>query len=396
MMLALAAMVVSCSKGGSSSSSDSVEPTLPPYSYEASDTPINFDGYEQTASTTTDSRAYIREGSFVNGDSFGVHAYLDYTDVANQEAGIDHSYQSYMDNIRVLLDDPYSTASTNWVYTPTKYWPYDTNIKIKFFAYYPHSNVNSNIITVSEYAPATSIYPSIKYTPNTNAAYQYDFMTAVTKQLYKDHVDLYTYDVYTGVPFSFEHQLAKVKFSANHNSSTATDHVMITKVVYKGTKLREAGTFTESETDGEEVFEWGNLGTTTVDYTLNSGLLSIEKNSDEGYDADLPLYTDTDTEYKNISNEAGEGVFLLHPQDIAANGVTFVVTFKVIRDNIEIITANQTFQVTKAHELKKGETVNYQFTINVKDVSSIVTANVVYEDWVDYGSFGGDDGFLIK
>ncbi|MFR9600885.1 MAG: fimbrillin family protein, partial [Rikenellaceae bacterium] len=373
---ALAAMVVSCSKGGSSSdsASDNLQPTLPPYSYEESDTPIGFDGYEQSAT----SRAYVRdeETGFVNGDSFGVLASLDPADDS-------YELQSFMDNIRIQKFDGVLQ------YSGTKYWPYDTDIKINFYAYYPHSIVGSSIVSVPTYEPTNeSPYPTLTYTPSTNAAYQYDFMTAVTTDMCKDHTDLYTGDVYTGVPLSFEHQLAKVKFSANfHNSGdntdttdastdSSSDRVVITKVVYSGAKAYQSGTFTA---DG---FDWGTLNDESTTYTLDSGLKSYETDDDTGKsDADLPLYTETDTTYQEISNEAGEGVFLLHPQTLAGNAVTFTVTFKVFRNGIEIITANQTYNVASSHTLEKGKAVNYQFTIDINNVSSVLMSNVVYEDW---------------
>ncbi|MFR9600893.1 MAG: fimbrillin family protein, partial [Rikenellaceae bacterium] len=363
----------------SDSASDNLQPTLPPYSYEESDTPIDFDGYEQSAT-----RAAIRENDFENGDAFGVYAYLK----PAEDGSGSNSYplQNYMENLKVTYSKADGADSGTWFNSQTKYWPADTNIKIRFFAYYPVTYGSG--ASVAAYTASDDGFPTITYTPLAMAAYQGDFMTAMTDELYKGHELLYSNGdpangTYTGVPLSFKHHLTQVKFSANHNG-TDNETVKVTKIVLKGAMGTNTGKFNAGNDDADnDGFKWGDVATNETSYTVSSGFTTgniINVND---------VAVDAATKYTTL-HATNDAILLLLPQTPGDGDITLEVTFEMTLDNGTVIIAMQTFAFP-GHTYTEGAGVNYQIPIAVDQVSSIILGSVTYEAWEEVKNDNDED-----
>lgn len=126
--------------------------------------------------------------SFDKDDAIGVFAYLN-----------DSQTPNFMNNQLAVCT---STDGSSWSYTPVKYWPNNDADALSFYAYYPYRD-GSDGDTIQA-VPASNAVLKIKYScPNANI----DLMATqkVAGQKYSSHQGR--------VPFTFEHLLARVKFS---------------------------------------------------------------------------------------------------------------------------------------------------------------------------------------
>ena len=124
--------------------------------------------------------------------SFGVFAYFTQGGDFNPSTSV----PNFMHNKEV------SKNSGSWTYSPTMYWPVNSNDKLSFFAYAPSQNdiaAEGNAIEVPGNAQVG--YPVFTYT-NTNA--QTDLLTAVPAM----NMD----NSSPGVSFTFKHSMAKIIF----------------------------------------------------------------------------------------------------------------------------------------------------------------------------------------
>ena len=118
--------------------------------------------YGQTRANFTTSQTQLFNGSFSNGDEIGVFAYYtgsmdlntDFSSSWPKTRDIDswgetgwfasrnrnYSPQYFMPNFMYNQNLVYNSSS-NWTYSPTKYWPQEG--KVSFFAYYPYQNTSN-------------------------------------------------------------------------------------------------------------------------------------------------------------------------------------------------------------------------------------------------------------
>ncbi|MFR9600780.1 MAG: fimbrillin family protein, partial [Rikenellaceae bacterium] len=227
-------------------------------------------------------------------------------------------------------------------------------------------------------------FPTITYTPLAMAAYQGDFMTAMTDELYKGHELLYSNGgsangTYTGVPLSFKHHLTQVKFSANHNGKDK-ETVKVTKIVLKGAMGTNTGKFNDK--DG---FVWGDdAATGSTSYTVSSGFIDANINNSS------ETATDGSVVYTALDAGENDAILLLLPQELIAEQITLEVTFEMTLDNTTVIIAMQTFAFP-GHTYTEGAGVNYQIPIDVDQVASIVLGSVTYEAWEEVKNDNDED-----
>ena len=136
--------------------------------------------------------------------------------------------------------------SSAWTYSPVKYWPNNTEDRIKFFAYAPHTS-ETNCITLS--GNTSTGYPTIEYEASTDITAQPDLMVAQLGPLSKG----------SAVDFDFKHVLAKVQFSGDGTKEIQS--IEIKDIISKETLKFNGST--------EEGYSWTNQGTPS-DFTASN------------------------------------------------------------------------------------------------------------------------------
>ncbi|MDD3038674.1 DUF1566 domain-containing protein [Bacteroides sp.] len=149
--------------------------------------------------------------SFAEGDKIGVFGY--YLPSGTWSANSSNTAPNFMYNKAM-------TAATNgkdFTYSPTMYWPADTDASLSFFAYYPFTDNNG--ITVSD--QTTTGAPTLTYTVNPDVTKQVDLLTS------KPLTDRKKAD--GAIAFEFKHALTRVSISGKL-ADTSMDQVVITSV----------------------------------------------------------------------------------------------------------------------------------------------------------------------
>ena len=212
------------------------------------------------------SRAHVIEVDELAKEGFGVFAYYtDESDFANT------STPNFMYNQEVkgksstdgIGNTTYST--TEWEYSPLKYWPNEANDKVTFFAYAPYDKnvdgINNAYINLSENTVAG--VPAITtYLVSPNLSEQVDLLYAtpiknVTKQAINGNVK-----------FSFKHALSRIGFKVQ----TLIDKVNTDETGDDGAIKED----TESN-QGEELDNATTITINEVRINFGSGYLSNGK-----------------------------------------------------------------------------------------------------------------------
>lgn len=180
--------------------------------------------------------------------SFGVFAYFTQGGDFNPAAS---PVPNFMHNQEV------SKSGSSWTYSPTMYWPVNSNDKLSFFAYAPHGAAGLTV-------PGTSSpgYPSFTYeVPNTEAA-QTDLLLAqpVPNKTAADGT----------VAFSFQHALTriKVKVEAGEGFTDVTINSL-------SVQTKKTGTVAFTSTATSNFLQWSGIATGTAhDVTCEATLTS--------------------------------------------------------------------------------------------------------------------------
>lgn len=199
-------MVASCERSATESNYVS--------EYEPSDDPIAigsatiwddyYAGTTKNDGTTTDDEATDDEatddedsstsGYFTTGETFGMYAfYLPYDSSKSEAVWIPYLRPDFMNNQEFTLQ-----SDGTWSYSPTKYWPNNTNDKIFFWGYASHGADDLEFTSI-DYDENGG--PVIKFTSPSNMAYSRDFVTGTKLTGKTDMVSLY-----------LERQLCRVRF----------------------------------------------------------------------------------------------------------------------------------------------------------------------------------------
>ena len=174
-----------------------------------------------------------------SGNGFGVFAF--YTGTADF-AEASATTPNFMNNQKV----EYSTTTSDWTYSPLKYWPNNDGDKVSFFAYAPYA------------AKTWSAGNKIAYTVEDVVTEQVDLLFAPGE---KNKTKQST----TGkVSFAFKHALARIGFSVAYAADQTTEGGTLgdaTKITINKVVIRKKGASTETE----GVFYTGGNLTLTAD-----------------------------------------------------------------------------------------------------------------------------------
>ncbi len=343
-------LAMGCSK------SDTPRPSVP-NDYTPSTTPISFQAKDNWGDENKTKAAELKS-NFAKDDNIGVIGY--YIPSSGTSAPTELSSEAtpnFMYNQKMIYD------GANWSYSPIKYWPNNDNDRLQFFAYYPQ---NDGITLSSSDAKG---YPKILFEPAINPHEQVDFMTATSAVVGKED---------QGVTFNFNHQLSQVSFQAKHNGDIGVYKVFMKGITLTGVKIYK-GLFTN---DG---FQWDTTNVVKTD----SYEATDKYNEINGAELKYGSYT-------TVTDEEQNGIMLLIPQKLSENDIKIYATFMAklpTQDNM--IEVTQEIVVPKEHEYLKGKKLNYQFTINVKDLAVAKFDKITITDWIDSKEIYTEDNVIL-
>ena len=220
-----------------------------------------------------------------------------------------------------------SSGSYSYTYYPARYWPDNTNDKVRFFAYYPY---NGNGISLSP-ASATG-YPAITYTPGANVTDQVDLLYAASTEAVNNKT------TGSAVNFALAHALARISFSFKLEAALEGTTTTVQSVEMTG--LKSSGTLS---LDPSAATPW-TPGAGTASYTAsvsNGALFPIS-------------FKQALSDYVPITTPSG--YFLLLPQ--AVNTANTVVVAYTVNGK-----ASTTTYLMSADTWNMGESINYQLTL---------------------------------
>lgn len=318
-----------------------------------------------------------------NLTKFGVTAYL----------GL-HNTQEFMYNQEVI-----KSADGSWTYSPVKYWPTMEYIEkgenyISFYAYAPHTNDASDLITLNNKAH-TAVTATISLPTGTNA----DLTKMVDFVATTNHFECKTNGngVSNKVTFNLKHEMTRINLKAqvseNVYGSTAANK---TKVVIRSLKLKSGGEFYTKATY------------TFPGITKERGMWEEEKyrtkaKTDLNLQSILNLSRDTWTiSGKDIISSTNQGIALAgtSPVDLfntnqylflipapnetglTKNSISATITYDIITEDSNLEDGYSKTSATKtvylpAGIMQQGKAYNLTFTIAVDQVKLDATV----ADW---------------
>lgn len=321
-------------------------------------------------------------GTIITNDNltkFGVTAYL----------GL-HNIQEFMYNQEVI-----KSADGSWTYSPVKYWPTMEYIEtgenhISFYAYAPHTNDASDLITLNNKAH-TAVTATISLPTGTNA----DLTKMVDFVATTNHFECKTNGngVSNKVTFNLKHEMTRINLKAqvseNVYGSTAANK---TKVVIRSLKLKSGGEFYTKATYTfpgitKERGTWQNRTATDDDLDLQS----ILKWSNDTWTISGK---DIISSNKGIALEGtsvvdlfntGQYLFLIPaPKEtgLTKNSTSATITYDIITEDGNLENGYSKTSATKTVFLpegimQQGKAYNLTFTIAVDQVKLDATV----EDW---------------
>lgn len=324
-------------------------------------------------------------GTIITNDNlnrFGVTAYL----------GL-HNIQEFMYNQEVI-----KSADGSWTYSPVKYWPTMEYIEtgenyISFYAYAPHTNDASDLITLNNKAH-TAVTATISLPTGTNAdlTKMVDFVATTNYFERKTNGN----GVSNKVTFNLKHEMTRINLKAqvseNVYGSTAANK---TKVVIRSLKLKSGGEF---YTKATYTFPGITKERGTWDYKNNitKAKTDIDLQSILNWSGDWAISD------KDIISSTNQGIELagtspvdlfntnqylfLIPAEKAtgldANSTSATITYDIITEDSNLEDGYSKTSATKtvylpAGIMQQGKAYNLTFTIAVDQVKLDATV----EDW---------------
>ena len=226
-----------------------------------------------------------------------------------------------------------SSGSYSYTYYPAKYWPDNTDDKVRFFAYYPYEG---NGISLSS-ASATG-YPAITYTPGANVTDQVDLLYAASTEAVNNKT------TGTAVNFALAHALTRISFSVMLDPDLVDKTVVIQSITMTG--LKSSGTLS---LDPSAATPWTpGAGTASYTASVSNGALFPIANQ---------LF-DTLT-YKSAVTYTGS-LFLI-PQSVTASNTV------VINYTVDGVAKKSTYNLS-ASTWNMGQSLNYQVKLTEEPV----------------------------
>ena len=289
---------------------------------------IGFTNYAPKQITKADA-TYAASTSLVAAKKFAVYSYATANGTAFATSSAGALGTKFMDKVAVTYTNNDDNGANN-TYSPLRYWPSgDTPEWLTFWAYYPVSETSGVAVNptngINYTAPdGSNDLGSFAFTAATTAATMVDFMVAdvVNDKIYGTAAGSHV-AVNGVVPFTFRHQLSKIRFLINTDNTDATTKVVLTDA--KLYNVKTTGVLSAEYDDGGTDTSWGS-----VDF--------VDENTDGTPDVVYEL-TNGGSDYSNevlTTTSVGDGnadIFLMVPQDMVAydqtNPQKIVITWDV-------------------------------------------------------------------
>lgn len=327
-------------------------------------------------------------GTIITTDNltkFGVTAYL----------GL-HNIQEFMYNQEVI-----KSKDNSWTYGPVKYWPTMEHIEsgenyISFYAYAPHTNDASDLITLNN-KEHTTVTATISLPTGTNAdlTKMVDFVATTNHFEHKTNGN----GVSNKVTFNLKHEMTRIdlkaKVSENVYGSTAANK---TKVVIRSLKLKSGGEFYTKATYTfpgvtKERGTWDEKEKRTK-ATTDLDLQSILKWSDDWTISKSKVIDNSIASNKGIALEGTSAVDLFNTDQylflipapnetgLTKNSTSATITYDIITEDSNLEDGYSKTSAIKtvylpAGIMQQGKAYNLTFTIAVDQVKLEATV----ADW---------------
>ena len=395
------------------------------------------------------SRGHVIKVDELAKEGFGVFAY--YTNDGNfvatddESAGNTASTPNFMYNQKVSGKETTSGgnttySTTEWEYTPLKYWPNESTDKLSFFAYAPYSagGDGTNFTFNSEAG-----LPTLDFTVNNDVKEQQDLLWAEPYlNLIKNQVTN-GQDIDDEVKFEFKHALARIGFDVQTmidkvngdtdgtaddetqtNNNTTPDNgkdldsgttVVVKKVELKG-KFVTSGTLAWTEGTGENAEKYSaaitnsTAPTEETTYTLQAKMgtgdgATLETNfaaNEQTYQ--LGALSSKHTVYGQSANQteaqlnADDSYIMIIPKKFTGGDkLTITVTYEVVTADSNLgsgysIVENVIETSFSGINFEAGKA--YKFSLHLG--LTTVKLNATVEDWKEKTSTDGDQDYAVN
>lgn len=393
-----------------------------------------------TTNGNTDASAGILADA-LTGKGFGVFAY--YTDESSYIFGDDPNTNetevgspcNFMYNTKV--------STTDWTYSPVKYWPNDPNDKLTFFAYAPYDDAddtdNDNGYDNIKFNALADMKgdPVITFKVNNTVKNQTDllFSKSNTKDLIKNKAGADGIYVDEKVEFQFAHALSRIGFTvkaivdevtAGSNKLDAATTIVLKKVILSNSQHTSAvdanftapseGVFHSQGTlniNQQDVNNFDNQTPTFVTwaddnndtkqtFTLtNENFATQTQGTESGYFTmynELGFILTEDTKILNTANSttanklnADDSYIMIIPQDLSSAGFYVYVEYDVITIDQNIGNDSNTYDGLKSkvtnHISTQVTGINFQsgkaYTLNLQLGMTSVKVDAAVDNWSD-------------
>lgn len=255
---------------------------------------IGFNSYTGRTVTKADA-SLIDKGTTAlpNAGKFVVYAYN--TETGTWGTGATSTTPVFMNGVTVTYNGGGAGTSSNYSYSPLRYWPNDeVNNKLSFFAYYPQGGTG---ITPPTDAPAG--WGAYGFTAQTDPKNMVDFCLSKVAQDYNYTNSASKSGASAGdVKMEFYHTLTMVKFKVKTDADYATGETTITLKSIKLAGVKTTGTLTPDNTTAA----WSALGgAATLDVCKTDKTLTTSE-------IFVPTGTEKDDAYLMIPQTLGDDV----------------------------------------------------------------------------------------
>lgn len=276
-----------------------------------------------------------------------------------------------------MFDQKVEKVSSDWKYTPLKYWPEKDGEKISFFAYAPYYDFTSESSNTKAITPKSSKSaagaPQLTFTITNNASQMVDFTSCVI-------MNKETQDDEAAVTLNFKHELARVNFAAKLDRDAFGDNdANKTKVNIKSIKLIAGGAFIETAdytfaTTTGKLGDWDydNLTSTSEDLNVTLIMNTATPAAGDLGGYVIPGVLVPTTEPVSLFS-SGQYLFLIPNSSSTTENVTVEIAYDIVTVDSALENGHVYSAATKRVDIdgklfEQGKAKNYTFTIGLHEI----------------------------
>lgn len=259
-----------------------------------------------------------------------------------------------------LYNQKVTYSNSNWTYTPTKYWPTNSD-KISFWAYAPYAENNANIsLSNVSAAGAPKVTINLPTTPNPA---DLDFVAACAMN------KTYSGTNNGSVDFTLKHEMTRAAFKIVGQNLPENTNLKITSIKLYGTKLYSSATYTFPTSDSNTGGSWGSQSSTNNTITLTQ---DISGGTNSNYLYLIPVESLGDRE---ISVEVSYTVTLPGDAPVSKTSKVYIPTGGLQQGKSYLYTF--TYDITQDSGSGDGKFHPISFSATVTPWDSDTTENLV-------------------